>query len=129
MVYRGRRGRDRMVVGFISTVSPFTLWVQIPFRQGVLDTRICDKVCQWLVTRLWFFSATPVSSTNKIDRHDITEILLKVTLNTINQPFHGQIFLISDIYHQTCWYLSMTIFDKPIIVTNFVSTCNNIAYW
>jgi hypothetical protein len=29
---------------------------------------------------------TPVSSTNKTDRHDITEILLKVALNTINQP-------------------------------------------
>jgi len=27
---------------------------------------------------------TPVSSTNKTDRHDITEILLKVALNTIN---------------------------------------------
>ena len=27
----------------------------------------------------------PVSSTNKIDRHDITEILLKVSLNTIKQ--------------------------------------------
>jgi len=25
-------------------------------------------------------------STNKTDRHDITEILLKVALNTINQP-------------------------------------------
>ena len=28
--------------------------------------------------------ATPVSSTNKTDRHDIAEILLKVVLNTIN---------------------------------------------
>jgi len=28
----------------------------------------------------------PVSSTNKIDRHDITEILLKVALKTITQP-------------------------------------------
>jgi hypothetical protein len=27
---------------------------------------------------------TPVSSNNKTDRHDITEILLKVALNTIN---------------------------------------------
>ena len=27
---------------------------------------------------------SPVSSTNKTDRHDITEILLKVALNTIN---------------------------------------------
>ena len=30
-----------------------------------------------------FFSGTPVSSTNKTGCHDITEILLKVTLNTI----------------------------------------------
>jgi hypothetical protein len=28
---------------------------------------------------------TPVSSTNKTDRHDATEILLKVALNTIKQ--------------------------------------------
>jgi hypothetical protein len=28
---------------------------------------------------------TPVSSTNKTDRHNITEILLKVALSTINQ--------------------------------------------
>jgi hypothetical protein len=38
----------------------------------MLDTTLCDKVC-----------ATPVSSTNKTDRYDITEILLKVALNTI----------------------------------------------
>jgi len=30
-----------------------------------------------------FFFGTPVSPTNKTDRHDITEILLKVALNTI----------------------------------------------
>jgi hypothetical protein len=32
--------------------------------------------------RSWFFPGTPVSSTNNTERHDITEILLKVTLNT-----------------------------------------------
>ena len=31
-----------------------------------------------------FSLGTPVSSTQKTDRHDITEILLKVMLNTIN---------------------------------------------
>ena len=31
----------------------------------------------------WFSPGTPVSSTNKTVRHDITEILLKVALNTI----------------------------------------------
>jgi hypothetical protein len=33
-----------------------------------------------------FSLGLPVSSTNKTDRHDITEILLKVALNTTNQP-------------------------------------------
>jgi hypothetical protein len=32
-----------------------------------------------------FSLGTPVSSTNKTDRHDITEILLNVALNTITQ--------------------------------------------
>jgi hypothetical protein len=32
------------------------------------------------------FSGTPVSTTNKTDHHDITEILLKVVLNTITHP-------------------------------------------
>jgi len=48
-------------------------------------TTLCDKVCQWLATGRWFSSAPPVSSTNKTDRHDISEILLKVALSTIKQ--------------------------------------------
>ena len=44
----------------------------------------CGKVhvCQWLAKGL--SPGTPVSSTNKTDRHNITEILLKVALNTIS---------------------------------------------
>jgi len=55
---------DRIVVGF---------------------TTLCDKVCQWLPTGRWFSPGTLVSSTNETDRHVITEILLKVALNTIKQ--------------------------------------------
>ena len=33
----------------------------------------------------WLSLGSPISSTNKTDRHDIPEILLKVALNTINQ--------------------------------------------
>ena len=51
--------------------------------QGVLDTTLCDKVCRWLEVDRWFSTGTPISSANKTDRHDITEILLKVALNTI----------------------------------------------
>jgi hypothetical protein len=38
-----------------------------------------------ITTVRWFSPGTPVSSTYKTDRHDITEILLKGALNTINQ--------------------------------------------
>jgi hypothetical protein len=40
-------------------------------------------VIKFVIDLLQFSPSTPVSSTNKIDRHDITEILLKVSLNTI----------------------------------------------
>jgi hypothetical protein len=49
-----------------------------PLRRGVLDTTLCDKVCHWLAAGWWFSPGAPFSATNKIDRHDITEILLKV---------------------------------------------------
>ena len=47
-----------------------------------------DKICRWLAEGQWFFTGTPVTSTNKTDRHDITEILLKVELNTISLTFN-----------------------------------------
>jgi hypothetical protein len=56
----------------------------IPTQASCTRYNICDKVCQRLVTDQWFSRGTLVSSTNKTDRHDITEILLKVALNTIN---------------------------------------------
>ena len=57
---------------------PLMLWVWIQLMRGVLDTTICDKVCQWLAAGRLFSPGNPVSSTNKTDRHDINEILLKV---------------------------------------------------
>ena len=64
-------------------LTPLTLWIRFSIRWGVLDTTLCEKVCQRLATGLWFSPDTPVSSTNKTDRHDTTEILLKVAINTI----------------------------------------------
>ena len=60
--------------------SPLTLWVWIPLRRGVLDTTLCDKVFQ---AGQWFSQSTLISSTNKSDCHDITEILLNMALNNI----------------------------------------------
>ena len=83
------RGRDHMVVGFKTTsviIADHHEICEFEPRswRGVLDKTLRDKVCQWLATGRWFSRGTPVSSTNKTDRHDITEILLKVTLSNIS---------------------------------------------
>jgi hypothetical protein len=69
------------------------------------------KICQWLVTGHWFSAGHPVSYTNKTDRHDITEILLKVTLNTIK---HLTVIFMSTIV----WYM---------LLYNFYLLCSQSA--
>jgi hypothetical protein len=44
--------------------------------------QVIDKVYQLFAHGRWFSPGTPAFSTTKTGRHDITEILLKVTLNT-----------------------------------------------
>ena len=85
--------KSLMVVGFTNTCAigvnhHQSCEIELRSWRGVLDTTLCDKVCQWLATGLWFFPGTPVSSIDQTDRNDITKILLKVALNTINQTNH-----------------------------------------
>ena len=77
-----------MVVGFTTTYAISAYHhLNCEFESHswlvVLDTTLCDKVCQWLATGQWFSLCTPVFSTNKTDCHDITEILLKVALDAM----------------------------------------------
>ena len=72
------------MIKFVSDLSQVGGFLQ------VLNTTLCDKVCQCLVTGRWFSPGTPVSSTNRTDRHDITELLLKVALNTIKAMLEDQ---------------------------------------
>ena len=62
-------------------LSPLMLWVRISNRARC--TTLCEKGCQWLARGQWFSPGPPVSSINKTDHRGITEILLKVVLNTI----------------------------------------------
>ena len=71
----------QVLLYFNQYLSPLMLWVQISIRARC--TTLCDKVYQWLATGRWFSPGPPVSSTNKTDRRDITEILLKVALSPI----------------------------------------------
>jgi hypothetical protein len=63
---------------------------------------------------------TLVSSTNKTDHHDITEILLKVALNT-TKP--NQTKLLDDKYHfskRTSSILAGAVYDVSMIVSPFL---------
>ena len=62
-----------------------------PAQARCTHTTLCDNICQWFAAGLWFSLGTPVSFTNKTDRHDITEILLKVVLNTISIIINHQV--------------------------------------
>jgi hypothetical protein len=56
---------------FNQCLSPLTLWVRILLISRCTRYNItCDQVCQWLATDRWFSPGTPVSSTNKTNRHD-----------------------------------------------------------
>jgi len=68
-----------LIYSFIYNQSllPLTLWAIILHRRGVLETTLCEKVSQLHAAGGWF------STTDKTDRHDITEILLKVAINTM----------------------------------------------
>jgi hypothetical protein len=72
---------------------------------------------QWPTGR-WFSPGPPVSSTNKIDRHDITEILLKVVLNTIKQTMvNVKIFKIER--HHTVIQQYKTLIIKTFFYSRF----------
>ena len=74
-------------------VSLLDLWLPTPITTNVVSSKSrSDKVysiqhdvinCQWFAAGRWFSPGTQVSSTNKTDCHDTTEILLKVALNTM----------------------------------------------
>ena len=81
----GHRGHNR-VVGKFTTTYAISAYHHVSREFECFHTTLCDDVWQLLVTGWWFSPDTIVCSTNKTDSHDITEILLKVALNTIPPP-------------------------------------------
>jgi hypothetical protein len=69
-----------------------------------------------------FRPGTPVSSTNKTDRHDITEILLKVALNTIILTLHRNSTLEKPLILELILY----IWFKFFTAFNIGLECNDV---
>jgi hypothetical protein len=76
-------------------------------RFNVLDTTLYDSVCRDFRQVGGFSPDTPAYSTNKTDRHDIAEILLKVVLSTI-KPNQIGFLLIRPKKKYTCGYCHMS---------------------
>ena len=115
---RGHRDRHRIVVGFTTTyaISAYHHWsceFETRLWRGLLDTTSCDKVCQWLVTGQCFSPGTRVSSTNKTDHHDISEILLNVVLNTINLNLSHSVWW--GHFFNTCMIMTFQVLVSTIL--------------
>jgi hypothetical protein len=86
--------------------------------RGVLNTILCDKVCLWRTTDRWFSPGTPITFTNKTEYHDITEILLKVVLSTINHHilllYIGMFCIVLCCLCQICFVCSTKVFFLSI---------------
>ena len=91
-------------------------------------------VCQGLATGQWFSPGTLVSSTNKTDRHDTTEILLKVVLNNINinpKPNHKFIGSWNLWIHERCvlcfqnWNIDINIIQ--VLHLNLLSIYDKVS--
>jgi hypothetical protein len=96
--------------------------------------RRLHTVCQWHATSRWFSPGPPIFSTNKTDRHDITEILLIVVLNN-NNPHYNRLYItinpfvigISTLNNTILAFILVALFNvstevKPLTVislTNF----------
>jgi hypothetical protein len=120
---------------------PITTNVVVSNSAQARYTTLCDKVCWWLATGRFFSPGTLVSSTNRTDHHDITEILLKVALSTINQTKPEstlttrtcKVFFV--VVKWICWYASClhrllhTVFYYESLVWIMVlnATFNNIS--
>jgi hypothetical protein len=66
-------------------------------------TTLCEKVCQWQAAGRWFSPGIPIYTTNKGDRRNIPEILLKVALNTMTlTPITNELYIIKNVLLSTC---------------------------
>ena len=133
----GRRGRDRMVVGFTKS------------GRGVQH-----YVIQFVSDRSVVFSGSSGSSTNKTDRHDITEIVLKVALDTIKpktltctrvtkpETIFPNSFFLQDsknqarknarqllLHKRTLEYILFVFEERVVQLMNIQSNCMNLSWY
>ena len=113
---KGHHGPDSMVGGFTTNVVSLN-----PTQARCTLYNVMWSGLSVTCDRFWFSPDTPISSTNKTDCHDITEILLKVTLNTITLAIVGLLcFCFSFVKGMGCGERFMQkCFDEQISFWHF----------
>jgi hypothetical protein len=119
----GRRGRDRMVVGFTTTCAIRPIPTKVVSSNPTHGERCTRYNIMWwglsvTCDRLVVFSGYSGSSTNKTDCHIITEILFKVALNTITLTlYHSnefpQVVAMISLFHYNIKYI-LDIIDSTL---------------
>ena len=83
-------------------LSPLTLWVRILIRASV-QHYVIKFFSNLQQVGGFFFPGMLVFSTNKTDRHDITEILLKMALNTIKHQTNHILYKSCELHSHSWW--------------------------
>ena len=107
-----------MLVGFITTYAISTYHQPTyVFASGSGEVNFIQHYkFEWFATGRWFFPGTPVPSTNKTDRHEINEILLKVALNTIT--IRSGAFIIMEFSKRNA-SMHLTIYQVHVCKTQY----------
>ena len=86
----------------------------LTFRQGVLETTLCDRFVSDLRQVGGFLRVFPFPPPIKLTAIDITEILLKVVLNTMKQT--NNVLFVICIYLRINWCSHISSPDDDRVV-------------
>ena len=86
---------------------------------GVSPQRVLtinNRVCQWISTCRWCLRVPPFPLPIKLhNRHDIAEIVFKVALNTINQPFCVTVRHVDNKLDSCSYHLAIPLFGGLLV--------------
>ena len=88
-------------------LSPLTLWVWIPLRQGVLYATLCGKVCQWLEAGrdfLWVFQFPPSIKLT-------TKVVNPIKIYIYSEPFNINLIVA---------FMSVCVVYIPLLVVSLI---------
>ena len=127
---------DCIAVGFMTIYAYHNKCCEFESRSDKVYSIQHDVInCQRLAAGRWFSPGTQVSSTNKTDCHDTTEILLKVALNTITQTKSFVAMLVSTMILLLQMYLSdsgvILCYYHSLYITSdtIVNLLNVVSVW